>query len=230
MTIRRHAEPADDDLLKVRHRRASTPFDIVVRSHEMHETSADLKIAREAIERMADTESFAEFHRHWQDFLFRIERAWEGMLGRIKSHRGGTAQSWISANSALRKKDSLLRYLKHARDAETHVLGETVENVLELSFEDKFRRRFRVNSVSTHIEGTTLVVDIDSPDEHLEWQGSVKPGDPRMLRFKSRGVWYNPPTEHLGNRLENVHPVAVALLGYEFYRAAETLARTEDAR
>lgn len=196
----------------------------------MHETSADLQIAREAIERMASTDSFADFHRHWQDFLFRVERAWEGALGRVKGLGGGGAQSWISANSALRKKDSLLRYLKHARDAETHVLGETVGNVLKLSFEDRFRRKFRVNSVSTRIEGTTLVVDIDSPDEHLEWQGDVKPGDPRMLRFKSRGVWYNPPIEHLGNRIENVHPVAVALLGYEFYKAAETLARTEEGR
>lgn len=196
----------------------------------MAETSADLQIAREAIERMANAESFADFHRHWQDFLFRLERAWEGALGRMKSLRGGTAQSWTSANSSLRKKDLLLRYLKHARDAETHVLGETVENVLELSFEDRFRRGFRVNSVSTHIEGTTLIVNIDSPDEHLEWQGNVKPGDPRMLRFKSRGVWYNPPTEHLGNRLDNVHPVAVALLGYEFYKAAEVLARTEETR
>ena len=196
----------------------------------MQQTSVDLQIAREAIERMANTESFAEFHRHWQDFLFRLERAWEGALGRVKSLRGGPAQSWISSNSALRKKDSLLRYLKHARDAETHVLGETVENVLELSFEDRFRRNFRVNSVSTRIEGTTLVVELDSPDDHLEWQGSVKPGDPRLLRFKSRGVWYNPPTEHLGNRLENVHPVALALLGYEFYKAVEALAKTEEAR
>lgn len=196
----------------------------------MHQGSTDLQIAREAIERMANTESFAEFRRHWQDFLFRLERAWEGALGHVKGKGGGAAQNWISANSALRKKDSLLRYLKHARDAETHVLGETVENVLELSFEDRFRRKFRVNSVSTRIDGTTLIVDIDSPDEHLEWQGSVKPGDPRMLRFKSRGVWYNPPTEHLGIRIENVHPVAVALLGYEFYMAAEALVKTEEGR
>jgi hypothetical protein len=191
----------------------------------MTETSADLQIAREAIERMANTESFADFHRHWQDFLFRVERAWEAAHGQMKSLLGGTAQSWISANSSLRKKDSLLRYLKHARDAETHVLGPTVENVLELSFEDRFRRKFRVSSVSTHIEGTTLVVDIDTPDEHLEWHGNVKPGDPWLLRFKSRGVWYNPPSEHLGNRLEDAHPVAVALLAYEFYKAAEMLAK-----
>lgn len=190
----------------------------------MSPASTDLQIAREAIEKMASTESFSDFYRHWQDFLYRLERAWEAALCRVRGIGGGAAQCWISSNSGLRKKDPLLCYLKHARDAETHVLGETIENVLQLSFEDRFRRKFQVNSISTHVEGTTLVVDIVTPDEHLEWQGDVKPGDPRMLRFKSRSVWYNPPTVHLGNRIENVHPVAVALLGYEFYKGVELLA------
>ena len=179
---------------------------------------------------MSATASFEDFYRHWQDSLYRMERAWEQMLKEVKTLRGGLAQSWISANSALRKKDPLLRYLKHARDAETHVLSQTVENVIQLSIEDRLNRKFRVDSIETTIEGKTLVIDIKTPDDHMFWKADLKPGDPRLLRFKSRGEWYNPPHLHLGTRIPDFHPVAVALLGCKFYFAASAVAPVQNER
>lgn len=186
----------------------------------MNTPSRDLHLANDAIEKMTATTSFQEFERHWQDFLFRLERAWEAAQGMAKTQKGRDVQSWMSAHLSLRKKDSLLRFLKHARDAETHVVGPTVENVMQVSLSDRFRRRFTIESVEMSVTDRVLTIDIKTPDGHIDWQPVIEPGDPRLMRFKTRGCWYNPPTEHLGRRLDDIHPIAVAMLGHEYYKAA----------
>lgn len=185
----------------------------------MHLAERELTVARDAIEVMANATTFPDFEKSWQDFLFRLERTWEIARHAVEVS-GASGQSWLSANASLRRKDSLLRYLKHARDAETHAVEPTIENTLSISMSDALARPFRLDSVEVECKDGVLSIDFQTPDGHLDWRPEIQPGDPQLVRFKTRGTWYNPPIEHLGNVLVNIHPVAVAIMGHEFYKAA----------
>lgn len=184
----------------------------------MNTSSRDLAIASGAVESMAAATDFSVFERHWQDYLMRIEMAWEAAHRAMQS-KGGSAQKWISSNAQIRKKDPLLRYLKNARDAETHVVEPTLGQGIALSVRDRLGRPFRLDSATVELKDGTLTFNLDTPDEHLDWIPELLPGDPHLKRFKCRGAWHNPPYEHMGQRLSDIHPVAVSKLGLEFYRA-----------
>src|SRR3569833_3215784 len=169
-------------------------------------TSKDLKIAEKLVEDLAETTSFIEFERQWLDFLFRLERSWEVEL-RFAKDMGGKAQQWVSKYSAARRIDSLLRFLKHARDAETHAVQRTVDHDFFVSVQDRLSRPFQIESVTTTFEDGVLTYDIKSPNEEIDWVGEIVPGDPSLVRFKTRNEWYNPPTDHLGKTLKDLHPV-----------------------
>ena len=183
----------------------------------MHLTDKDIKIAKFAIEAMSETTNFEDFEKNWQDFLFRIERAWESANNHAKLS-GGKTQQWLSNNSALRRKDPLLRFLKHARDAETHAVSATIDRSVQISLADRLGKRFALDSVSVSLEDGVLTLDVKSPNKNIDWTPSLLPGDPYLTKFKTRGQWYNPPTHHLNEKIENFHPVAIAILGLEFYK------------
>lgn len=182
----------------------------------MKTSLTDLEIATNAVDAMASTTNFVEFEKSWQDYLIRLERAWEAASRAVESY--GKAQAWISNNAHLRKKDPLLRYLKNARNAETHVVEPTVSHSIGISVKDRLGRPFKLESTSVSFENGVLTFDINTPDKHISWDAELLPGDPHLLRFKCRGAWHNPPFEHLGQRIRDIHPVAVANLGLAFYR------------
>jgi hypothetical protein len=69
------------------------------------------------------------------------------------------------------------------------------------------------------MENGTLTIDIDSPDILLDLDTRLVPTDPKVLRFKNRGKWFNPPWQHLRKRIENLHPAHLASLGISFYQS-----------
>lgn len=177
----------------------------------------DLDIAAKQIEHMKSTTSFSEFQESWENFLFRIERAWELTERTLKTNQG--FQQWHKPYTDLRKKDPLLVFLKQARNSEMHSISPTVAKPLRMSVNDKSGIGFRVNSISSRLENGTLTIDIESPDIFLDLDASLAPTDPEVVRFKNRGKWYNPPWQHLKERIRDLHPVALAELGLTFYRA-----------
>src|SRR3569833_3412354 len=178
-------------------------------------TSKDLKIAEKLVEDLAETTSFIEFERQWLDFLFRLERSWEVEL-RFAKDMGGKAQQWVSKYSAARRIDSLLRFLKHARDAETHAVQRTVDHDFFVSVQDRLSRPFQIESVTTTFEDGVLTYDIKSPNEEINKKKKKDPEKPSQEKNKTRKKRYNPPTEHLGKTLKDLHPVAIAVLGIRF--------------
>ncbi|WP_421706394.1 hypothetical protein [Alloalcanivorax xenomutans] len=177
----------------------------------------DLDIANKAIDCMKSTTSFSDFQESWENFLFRIERAWEVTERTLKSKKG--FQQWYKPYAELRKKDPLLVFLRQARNAEMHSLSPTVTKPLAMEVVDKSGRGFHLNSVSSRLENGTLTIDLDSPDILLNLDTRIMPADPEVVRFKNRGKWYNPPWQHLRERIRDLHPVALAELGLVFYRA-----------
>jgi hypothetical protein len=66
----------------------------------------DLEIAAKAVEKMKVTTNFSEFRESWENYLFRIERAWEFTERSLQSRKG--FQQWHRPYSDLRKKRSII--------------------------------------------------------------------------------------------------------------------------
>ena len=178
---------------------------------------ADLQIAESAIERMAGATDLTDFQQAWQDFLFRIERAWEGAERSLRGQKG--FQQWFKPYADLRRKDPLLRFLRQARNAETHGISDTVGKPLELLLRDKYGRQFDFRGAHATLKNGLLSIDIKSFHLPHDFDVSVVPTTPVLVKFKNRGEWYNPPTTHLKTPLNSSHPIDIARFGLSFYRA-----------
>jgi hypothetical protein len=180
----------------------------------------DLEIAAECLDRMKKLENFQEFYRHWQDFLFRIEKAWESAQRDLQRMPG--FQQWFGFYAEQERKDPLLIYLAHARDAETHSIWQTVDRPFRVLIREKYGYPFRLKSIkSTLGEDGVLSIDLQTSaeDSLLSYEASIVPTSPALQKFKNRGNWYNLPRTHLERSLPSTHPVDVAALGLAFYRA-----------
>ena len=186
----------------------------------MTETARDLENAAAEIERMANAVSLRDLKSSWESFLFRLERAWERTEREVQKQLGRDAQSWLSANSKLRRNDPLLRYLKQARNAEAHALASSVDADRIISIADRLGRPFSLNNVKVSVEGQALVIDLDSHDIGVDWTGRVEPSTPKLQSIVNRGQKFDPPARHLGNVIHDQHPVAVATHGLNFYKGA----------
>lgn len=121
----------------------------------------DLKIAESEIERMSKTTNFTDFQEYWQNYLMRIERAWESTVRLLRSKKG--FQQWIKPYSELRKNDSLLKFLRQARNAEAHNVSTTATKSLKIIIKEKTGRNFQLNSVKSKLEDGIWTIDIDIP-------------------------------------------------------------------
>ena len=175
----------------------------------------DLDIAASEIEKMKITTSFQEFEESWQNFLIRIERAWESTERVIRKEKG--FEQWHKPYTTLRKKDSLLVFLKQARNSEMHGISASVSKPLEMVIEDKTGRGMAIKSISSELEGGSLTININTQDIFSDVSVNLVPTDPELIKIKNRGKWYKPPWWHLKVRIEDVHPVAIAELGHNFY-------------
>ena len=182
---------------------------------ELSKPKNDLEIAQRAIGTMKKTTDFFEFRENWENYLIRIERAWALTEHILSKQRG--FQQWYAPYRNLRKKDSLLIFLRQARNAEMHCSSTTIGKPSKIVIVDKSGRGFRVNSISGKLEKGVLTINLDSPDILLNLDFGVAPTNPQVTRFKVRGKWYNPPWHHLHNRISDLHPVSIAELGLDFY-------------
>lgn len=177
----------------------------------------DLDIAASEIKKMKQTTNFMEFQEAWENFLFRIERAWELTERTLRTKSG--FEKWHKPYTDLRKKDPLLVFLKQARNSEMHSISSTVAKPLKMVLKDKTGRGLTVNSVSSHLDDGTLTISINTSDLFPLVDLNIIPSDPELVKFKNRGEWYSPPKKHLRERIVDFHPISIAELGYTFYCA-----------
>jgi hypothetical protein len=98
-------------------------------------------------------------------------------------------------------------------------VSSTVAKPLKMTVVEKSGRSFHLNSISSQLEDGALIIDIDTSDILLNLGAKLLPTDPEVVRFKNRGNWYNPPRQHLKERIGDFHPVYIASLGLQFYRS-----------
>ncbi|MCO8086696.1 hypothetical protein [Acinetobacter lwoffii] len=176
----------------------------------LKQAKAELESARSSIEAMQNSKSFEEFERNWRFFLGCLEKVW-AKTERACQDKRNEFQPWQGQFSRLRKKDMLLRYLKQARDADTHSIQEITEIYPgHTSYKSAHKGSHYIkkmvisNGSLSHYEGDPMI------------QETVMP-HPIAIKVQNNGEWYNPPSKHLESPIENHHPVTLALLGLKFY-------------
>lgn len=172
--------------------------------------------AERILMKMESSEMLDEYISHWEDFLIRLELIWE----KIRKSYGNYPffQKTYSEFGKLQKKDPLLRYLKQARNAVTHTVSEMTCSDLGLHIRGKGNRPFYLDEVEMSVEDKVLNVDLKTVDVLFEPEMTITRGMPRLVRFKARGRWYNPPVTHLGNIIEGTKPDVVGARGLAFVK------------
>lgn len=167
--------------------------------------------ANRALDQMRAARNFEEFEDAWQDFLGCLEKSW------TKTERACQAfhnrfQPWQGRFKKRRKDDPLLRYLKHARNADEHTLQEIVEH------HPGYRTINPAYGNSLYIEhmelrdGQIVSYSGDKPLIVRDYPARLE-----LRRFQDSGALYEPPAYHLGRRLQQRDPISVAESGLRFY-------------
>ncbi len=170
---------------------------------------SELKSAERAISSMKNATTFDEIEEAWKIYLGSIEKCWI-KIERVCQPKRNTFEPWQGQYKKLRKKDMLLRYIHHARNADQHTIEETVKHIPGgYALRNIQNKNF---TKSLKIENGVITEYIGSP-RMLE----TFPSRIELLRFKENGNWYNPPTQHLDKNLEKRDPIYIAEKGLEFY-------------
>lgn len=183
--------------------------DRTLNNDPLRHSKAELRSALRAIEGMKEAETMEDFEEEWKQYLTCLEKVWAKVERTCKPQQN-TFQPWQGKFQALRKKDMLLRYLKQARDADNHSIQDLTAikpGQMTINFPSGSGRIDHL-----YIDNSRVVSY--SGDPMIE---TVTPPHPIAVPIRNNGVWYNPPTSHLGNNVPNLHPITIAELGIEFY-------------
>lgn len=166
--------------------------------------------AAEAVKRMQEAKaySYKDENRAWSDFLL----AASGVYSKLEqgSKGCGTSEGWFGRKKHDRKKDELMAFLHHARNADEHGISGTT----------LFISKFTVLSGKVARVGFNL-----SPDGEVKPVVQGEPGSrvgvemytaPKMVRDSKHGDSFMPPTQHLGQPLDEPSVVEIATLGLAY--------------
>ncbi|WP_353742573.1 hypothetical protein WHX55_10985 [Pseudomonas fluorescens] len=171
---------------------------------------AELDAAEKAIVQMKASTSMGEFEIHWKHFLSCLEKTFK-KIERTCQPQANIFQPWQGSYQRLRKKDMLLRYLKQARDADTHSIQEITQVKPGRTQMHSVGQSVHIRHMSTNDDGT---INYDGTPMVV----SHTPATPIAVPVKNNGEWYNPPTTHLGITVPSHNPVTLAELGLSFYK------------
>ncbi|QIG33085.1 hypothetical protein FY047_10485 [Leclercia adecarboxylata] len=180
---------------------------------DLNPAKKELIRAKRCVSRMKLAKTYDEYDEAWSDYLSRIENVFNRIKVAAEHHQ--KYPSFSSKTNHLRSTDSLLIYLKQARNSAHHGIADTSKFV---------SGGFSINPATPggalHIK--SLTIDGDG-------NATIIPGSPMKLELhpstveaipcRNRGVTYNPPTAHLGEVLESKSPILIADLGIEFYNS-----------
>ena len=144
------------------------------------------------MERMRSAPDFDGFKDACLQYLAALRKVW------IKTERGcqhvrKSFEPWQGKFKRQRKKDQLLRYLEHARNADQHSL--------QLVLDDVPKQTVKAGGDTVYVGNSVVTI---APRIEL-------------LPVENYGEWYNPPVEHLGEALARRDPLKVAELGLTYY-------------
>lgn len=175
----------------------------------------DLEIAKKELARLTLSCHFQDMKEAWENYLIRLEKAWEYTNRTLQSCSG--FDKWNQPYRQLRKKDPLLIYLKQARNSEMHSIGPSINGDLGIHIKDKTGRGLGIDGLSQNLKGGTLTINIETQDILPDVDVSISIFNIQVIGIENRDIWYNPPTEHLKKRIKNLSPTIIGDLGICFY-------------
>jgi len=169
------------------------------KSHPLHHASKELLAAVDFYGKLRENHlgDFAEFEVCWREFLQKIERVWNKAQAGMHDQPGW--KQFEMEIERLRKNDPLLRYLRHARNADEH----------------------SIQAVAGEWDANLRTSQVASGSVMLEWEKWDRP----LLPVTNRGVVYEPPREHLGQSLADklkkgvAEPIVIGDLALHFYKS-----------
>lgn len=173
--------------------------------------------AEQAIAQMRNAHDRIEYEAGWTRFVDSLEEFWNRFFDEGKTSFPDF-QPWAGAIDAQRKKDEVLTYLYQARHQSQHG---------RISMRWKEPRILIAPNFNGHIRGLRVFSDgsyeIDATPLHPSLPDATVAHDPGnaelpIIQNKKHNQSFNPPTTFNGQGLVEQTPVAVAQIGFEFYR------------
>jgi hypothetical protein len=174
----------------------------------LRRSKRELRAAHAAVAAMRGATGFESYALGWQTFLDKLEKLWVNAERECQPFRN-QFEPWQVAYKELRKNDPLLRYLSQARHADQHSIEPTACETLGA-----------FNLLIPPLGTVEIELDREKGQIRIKGecgiQGPTPPGN-MLLPIVNRGTRYDPPTEHLGEKLTDLSPLAVAEKGLAFY-------------
>jgi hypothetical protein len=165
-----------------------------------------LASARARLVELESSKDYNAARRCWYDFLLPSNAVFsvleQGAKGQNKS------APWFGSKRRERRDDPLLRYVHHARNADEH----NVPSVTELDRQkvvmvEDGKPIAEIRDVVGN-KGTFYSLSADpSPNLTKINEMRVYPDRAKLIRVYDSGVWYDPPSEHLGLQIEDNGPM-----------------------
>ncbi|EMX8491060.1 TPA: hypothetical protein ACPYVD_003340 [Enterobacter hormaechei subsp. xiangfangensis] len=180
---------------------------------DLNPAKKELIRAKRCVSRMKSAKTYDEYDEAWSDFLSRIENVFNRIKVAAEHHQ--KYPSFSSKTNHLRSTDSLLIYLKQARNSAHHGIADTSKFISGgFSINPPTPGgSFFIKSLSVDEKGNAIIV----PGSPIKVE--LHPSSVEAIPCRNRGVTYNPPTAHLGKELESKSPILIAELGLEFYNS-----------
>jgi hypothetical protein len=174
---------------------------------------AAVDAARECLDRakaelvaMENADSFKKIEEGWSDFLTMANRVY------VKLEQGakvsGPSKGWFGLKIHERKVDPLLKYIKNARDVDEHGLQQITDRQ-DAGVGVKFPTATNDAPVivkSGRIAGGQISFELEDPNTPVTIR--IIPSTVKLVEVINRGVRYQPPEEHMGQPIPQIHPIA----------------------
>ncbi len=173
-----------------------------------------LQRARECLDQLKSPKNLQEFLLVWTDFLLALNGVYTCLEQGAKS--SPQSRQWFGQKKRFRKEDPLLQYLHQARNADEHGLSPVSKNKLPTAI------------ITPGTGNPEAVSNIKSDELSVTFEYDPSKGHlPRILlkgpsillvpvKDDRYGSTYDPPTKHLGQKIDNNAPLPVALMGFEY--------------
>ena len=191
--------------------------------------STRLQKAKSSLAGVKASRSYAEFSMSWTDLLTSLNSVYT-ILGRGARSSPQSCQWWFGMVEKERKEDQLLQYLQQARNADEH----GIEPVTDFQ-----PGSIGIGKTDEPMHVSSLVLGSDSIEIMASTPSGRRPSiivtrpHVRLIaviddRF---GTQFDPPTSHLGVRITDPTPIAVAYLGIVHHEKIlmEAMSRAKDS-
>jgi hypothetical protein len=183
-----------------------------------------LERAASAIEDLANATEYWEKEAAWSNFLLAaytiFSKLEQGAKKRPKS------DGWFSQVKGERKRDPLLNYLKHARNADEHRLEEITGETpgLEAVISNGQIVHSRNFGKDIHRNYRTMGWSEQTGERELEYTPLCPPEIQLKPVVDKHSYVYTPPTEHLGAQIDDTSPLGIGRLALDYLTKLVTVA------